>query len=199
MNPLKNRCLALAALFAAFAVVGCGGGGGGTDDQAQIEKALENVMTVVKPSACERFSTQAFLEQRTGETGAAAVKKCEADAAHSDLSKSLGKVDLSKEISISRVEVDGDSASAAVSFVKLHRPPVQFALQREDGDWKVDGVKAPDATPASKAKIVEDLLKSCGGTASRGEIDDLIAKLDGLPAKRGATVLVEEVKKHCSK
>jgi hypothetical protein len=199
MDYFKKRHLAFAGFVVVLAFAGCGGGGGASDE-AQIEATIKQVMTAVTPSACAHYSTQDFLEQRTGEKGDAAVEKCESDAESSELRKAAEKIDLSKEISFSNIEVDGDEATAEMSFKALDRKPIEFELVREDDLWKVDGVKVPDAgsEPHSKVKIVENLLHSCGGEASEAEIEGLIGKLDGLPAKQGADLLIREVKEICS-
>jgi hypothetical protein len=123
----------IACALAALALAACGGDS--ASDEEQITTTIETSLLTDDPADCETYSTQAFLEQTEGDTGEAAVASCEEDV--EDASNNPD------EVTVSEVEVDGDSATAEVAFVGggLDSQAVAVSLVNEDG-WKLDQIES---------------------------------------------------------
>jgi hypothetical protein len=126
LHPL----LPLALLALVFGLAACGGGG--ESDEDKIVDVIETSVTSSDPADCKELATQAFLEQTEFEKGAAAVKSCEEST--EDTSDDPDSVEVSK------VEVDGSSATADAAFTggSFDGQSLSVALVEEDGDWKMD-------------------------------------------------------------
>jgi hypothetical protein len=76
---LLLACLVLALLIAAF---GCGGGdmdtGGGPE--AEIDATIRALVLSDDPAKCTENATQALVEERSPQTGKAALEECREDA-----------------------------------------------------------------------------------------------------------------------
>jgi hypothetical protein len=117
-----------AAVLASFALAACGGDNG--EDEDQITAAIVAGATSGDPSACTEFQTLKFTEQTTSETGEAAVRQCEQDAADTP----------AEEIDVINIETDGDSATAegAITGSFFDGQTIEVALVKEDDQWKLD-------------------------------------------------------------
>ena len=121
-----------ALLVSALALAACGGSG--SSDEDQIEAAIETSATASDPVNCTKLETLAFSEQSSGESGKAAIEKCEEEAKDPE-----GKAET---VAVSEVEVDGAkaTANAAVTGGSLEGQTVSIALVEEDGEWKLDQI-----------------------------------------------------------
>jgi ABC-type glycerol-3-phosphate transport system substrate-binding protein len=151
---LKKRHLLLisALLVSALALVACGSGGSG--DEEKIEEAIETSATASDPANCTKLETLAFAEQSSGESGDAAVKKCEEEAKDPE-----GKAE---SVAVSEVEVDGSkaTANAAITGGSLEGQTVSIALVEEDGQWKLDQITGfVELDQAQLAKVFEEQLE----------------------------------------
>jgi len=129
----KLHLLLPLALFAlALGLVACGGSG--DSDEDKIVEVIETSATSADPADCKELSTQAFLEQTELEQGAAAVKSCEESAEDSE--------DNPDSVEVSKVEIDGSSATANAAFSggSFDGQTLAVALVEEDGDWKLDEI-----------------------------------------------------------
>jgi ABC-type glycerol-3-phosphate transport system substrate-binding protein len=124
--------LIVALLVSALALVACGGSG--SSDEGKIEEAIETSATASDPTNCTKLETLAFSEQSSGESGKAAIVKCEEEAKDPE-----GKAE---SVAVSEVEVDGSkaTANAAITGGSLEGQTASIALVEEDGQWKLDQI-----------------------------------------------------------
>jgi hypothetical protein len=135
MGKLRLSAAAIAAAaLAMFALAACGGSDS-SDDEDQISQAIEFAAASGDPKACTEAQTQNFTDQvgGGGETGAAAVKACEQNAAET----------VADSVDVSDIEVDGDAATAkaAVTGSNFDGQTLDLALVKEGDQWKVDEFK----------------------------------------------------------
>jgi hypothetical protein len=133
-----------------------------TPEQRAVRGVVQEALTTTDPSSCTRLVTQALLEQRSGEHGAAAVKTCRDDADEPGATA----------LSIDAVRVHGARASADVRPRGGGLPfrTATLALRKSGGHWKISRLRSgvldrpafgralrreltrpPDAVPASVA------------------------------------------------
>lgn len=152
--------LPIVLIAMAMALTACGGGGsssssssGGGEEEA-IEAALETSATSSDPSKCTEVQTEFFNETETGKTGAAALKVCEEEAEEGS--------EPAESVNITNVEVvEGSGAAAEVEIEggSLGGQTVAVALEKEEGDWKVDGFMGfTKYDPAALAVSLEEKL-----------------------------------------
>lgn len=112
-----------------FAVAGCGGAE--RKEEAAIEELIAAATKSRNPANCTEYLTQHYLEQVAKVRGAAAVSACEEEAVDP-------QSELPREVTVSRVDVDGRSAIATVSFKGsvYDGQTVRLALVRRDDGWK---------------------------------------------------------------
>jgi hypothetical protein len=133
---LKERAATLLLPFlllaSALAFAACGGGDSGAE--GKIEETIETSVSTTDPSKCTELMTQTFVEQNSGESGAAAIESCEEEAADTS--------DDPDSVEIAAVEVDGADATAEVAFVGggFDGQTVEVALVEEDDTWKLDEI-----------------------------------------------------------
>lgn len=133
-----------ALLVLSLGLAACGGGG--ESDEGKIEEAIEKSATATDPSACTKYQTQHFLEQTNQESGKAAVKTCEEEAAHEEGAESAD---------VSSVEVDGSKATAEVALTgsTFNGQTIEIGLVKDGDQWKVN--EAIKFTKLNQAKLVE--------------------------------------------
>jgi hypothetical protein len=128
-ESLKKLCL-VACLLSALVLAACGGDSG--EDVAQIEAVIRAAKVDADPAQCSELRTQNYLEQEAQEAAKPALESCEEgvgdNPAHS--------------VTISEVEVEGDSATAEVAADggSFDGQVVEFALAEKKGRWKLDEV-----------------------------------------------------------
>lgn len=131
---MKKRILfVLPCLFVSLFLAACGGGGddgGASSEEAQVEEAIEQAAATKDPSKCTSSATPAYLEQRTGLTGKAAVEQCEEEAPETP----------DAEVEVANVKVAGTKATAEVTFQgsDFDGQTVRVAMAKEGGRWKTD-------------------------------------------------------------
>jgi hypothetical protein len=131
----RSRGLALLAALLALtvALAACGGDDGDSNgDEQEIIDAVTAAATSGDPAVCTQYQTQRFTEQTggQGQTGEAAVRQCERDAADAP----------AEEIEVSSVEIDGDSATAEgeITGSFFDGQTIDVALVKEGDQWKLD-------------------------------------------------------------
>ncbi|HET8976012.1 MAG TPA: hypothetical protein VFN15_05245 [Solirubrobacterales bacterium] len=146
-----SRLLAVLAVLLAvpFLLAACGDDDGDSDED-QITEAIETSATSDDPADCTELQTLAFTEQTTFETGDAAIANCEADAEDTS--------DNPESVEVANVEVDGDSASAEVTFTGggFDGSTLAVSLVKEDDQWKLDAI---DDIPSFDAEGLKTSLE----------------------------------------
>lgn len=128
---MRRLALLLSVLLAIGAIGACGGGSGA--EAEEIKATIEEAIFSRDPATCRELYTPALLEQSYDRRGEQALRACEEEA-----------VDPSSEppdrITVPKVEIDGDDATANVSLVGsvLDGQTVTFALVRGADAWKID-------------------------------------------------------------
>lgn len=148
--------LPLALLALALGLAACGGSD--ESDEDKIVDVIETSVTSTDPADCEKFATQAFLEQTELSEGKEALESCEESAKDTE--------DDPDSVEVSKVEVDGSSATADAAFVggSFDGQSLTVALVEEDGDWKLDEI-------TGFSKLDKDQLATSFEEAFEGEED----------------------------
>ncbi|HZO06147.1 MAG TPA: hypothetical protein VFB52_07145 [Solirubrobacterales bacterium] len=117
-------------MVAALVLSACGDGEEG--DAAQIEATITASATSRDPADCRRYRTQRMLEQATKVRGEVAIEACEETM--------LEDWERPTSVEVTRIEVDGDEATAQVATVGgvYSEQEVLIALVEEDGTWMED-------------------------------------------------------------
>jgi hypothetical protein len=128
---VRRLVLVLPTLLAAIAIGACGGGSGA--EVEEVTATIEESVFSRDPATCRELYTPALLEQSYDRQGEQALRACEEET----VSPSSPQPD---RITVSRVEIDGDDATAGVSLVGsvLDGQTVSFALIRDADVWKLD-------------------------------------------------------------
>jgi hypothetical protein len=131
---LKKRHLMLPLALAALALGLAACGGSDESDEDKIIDVIETSVTSTDPADCEKFATQAFLEQTELSEGKEALESCEESAKDTE--------DDPDSVDVTEVEVDGSSATADAAFVggSFDGQALTVALVEDDGDWKLDEI-----------------------------------------------------------
>jgi hypothetical protein len=173
MRAPKLLLVGLCAL--PFVLAACGDDDdGSSEDEDQITAALDRAATSGDPAACTEVQTQKFIEQTGGgETGQAAIKSCQKDAADTP----------AEEVEVTDVEVDGDAATAkaAVTGSFFDGQTLNLALVKEGDQWKLDELTSFDDfdRDAMVAAISEELASEEG--ASPQAVDCVAGQIQSLP------------------
>jgi ABC-type glycerol-3-phosphate transport system substrate-binding protein len=127
----KLHLLLLPALLVALAL-GLTACGGGESDEDKVIETIETAATSTDPAVCDETQTLSFIEQTTGSKGKEAKKECEQEAKAGE--------NQPDSVKVSKVEVDGESATANAEFKGglFDAQTLELALVGEDGDWKLD-------------------------------------------------------------
>jgi hypothetical protein len=140
------RLIACLLTVAALALAGCGGddglyGGGdettatppapGISDEDAVREALEGALVSDDPKlACDRFVTDAYLQDNYGDRAA-----CE---------QSLAPGSRAKSVKVSKIEVERNAATAIAvpSGGPTSGDRLDATLIRQGGGWKVDSLRS---------------------------------------------------------
>lgn len=141
---------------ASIVLAACGGDGGGSADDADITEAIEQAATSDTVERCTEFQTQAFTEQTEFASGEQAVTACEQSAGSGQVA--------GDSVEVENIEVDGDSATADVTFVgaQLDRQQIAISLVKQGGQWKLDNLD--EFTSFDKTAFVNALVESAGAS-----------------------------------
>lgn len=122
----------LLLLAATLVIAGCGG-----PDEADVEEAIRGWAKAANErdaeALCNDYVTQDFAEGVSGATGDNARKQCEKLF---DVTQPGLKVEI---LDVSRIEIDGDSATAIVRRQATGSEVVnqRFELEKEDGEFRI--------------------------------------------------------------
>jgi hypothetical protein len=169
---LLKRCLVLPVLIIASSLAFVACGSSGNSDEDQIVEAIETSATSTNPADCSKFSTQAFMEQSTSETGQKAVKSCEEDAS---------KPNNAESVDVSEVEVEGSKATAdgAVTGGSFDGQTVTISLVKEGDQWKLDQITGFAAFDQAKlVKAFETELTKPSSELSQAQSSCIIEALE---------------------
>ena len=132
---MKTRIIVL-LLGCAFAFASCGGSSGGNErDEAAIEEAIVAFADSDDPDDCAEFTTPRLLKKLSKANYEAALASCEALAVNPLLEDA-------KEVTVTDVEIDGDTATATASFVGsiFDGQTVRFGLLKREDRWMNDEI-----------------------------------------------------------
>lgn len=143
---MSKRLLLLSCFLLAFSVALSACGGGSSNDESQIEEAIEKSAASEDPSVCTELQTQKFTEQTTQESGKAAVKSCEEEAEGKEGAESA---------TVANVEVDGSTATAeaALQGGSLSGQSLEVQLVKSGDQWKLNEVV--EFTKLDQEKLAE--------------------------------------------
>jgi copper chaperone CopZ len=150
----KLHLLALPALVLGLSLGLAACGGGGESDEDKIATTIKSAATSTDASVCSETQTLAFMEQTTGTSGKGAEKQCEQEAE--------AGTNQPDSVSVSKVEVDGERATADVEFTggQFDEQTLELALVEEDGAWKVDELSGfVDFDPAPFVKALTEQIE----------------------------------------
>lgn len=159
----KRLLLLPCVLFvSALALSACGGGS--SNDESQIEEAIEKSAASEDPSVCTKLQTQKFTEQTTQEAGQAAVRNCEEEAEEEKGAESA---------SVADVEVDGSTATAEATLKggSFDGQTLEVELVKDGERWKLN--EAVKFTKFDQAKLVEAFKRELAKASS--ELDPQLA------------------------
>jgi hypothetical protein len=148
---MPRRAAAMVAALAVTGAVGaCGGSddGGGSDEEqarAAVEQLYAALADYDAERACAQLNEAAQQQLADGGLGTESDTCVESFQGFLDESKRAGGLDLTLKAEVKRVEIDGDSAVAHVSFGGAGRTG-EIPLEKVDGEWKLEAVGA-DPTP----------------------------------------------------
>jgi hypothetical protein len=149
----RTRFAALAAAVAAsLLLAACGGDDSGSDEDADITEAITQAATEDTVESCTEVQTQAFTEQTEFATGDDAIASCEDGAGDGDTA--------GEEVEVENIEVDGDAATADVTFSGggLDGQQLAVSLVKEEDQWKLDSLD--EFIAFDKAAFTESLVTS---------------------------------------
>lgn len=151
MRKLHLPALPLLVLVLSLGLAACGGG---ESDEDKIATTIEDAATSTDAAVCSETQTLAFMEQTTGTSGKGAEKQCEQEAE--------AGTNQPDSVTVSKVEVDGEKATADVEFKggQFDEQTLQLALVEEDGAWKVDELSGfADFDPAPFVKALAEQIE----------------------------------------
>ena len=161
---MSKRLLLLPCFLLAFALALSACGGGSSNDESQIEEAIEKSAASEDPSVCTQLQTQKFTEQVSQEKGQAAVRNCEEEAEEEKGAESAGVAD---------VEVDGSTATAEATLKggSFDGQTLEVELVKDGEQWKLN--EAVKFTKFDQAKLVEAFKRELAKASS--ELDPQLA------------------------
>ena len=195
---MRRLLLPFVLIASALALTACGGSS--SNDESEIEAAIEASAKSTNPADCKKVNTQKFVEQTTRTQGPEALKQCEEEASEGNGVKSA---------SASNIEVDGSKATADVGLNggSLDGQEVEVALIKEGKQWKLDkltgfvsfdqktaveGFEKQFAEPGSKvSKSVASCIVKAFEKAPQAKLEDALLS--------GSTEGFEELAGSCFK
>ncbi len=134
MCRTRLSALITAAVVASLVLAACGGDDSGSDEDSDITEAITQAATEDTAQSCTELQTQEFTEQTEFSTGEDAVTSCEESAGDGDTAGDT--------VDVETIEVDGDAATADVTFTGggLDGQQLAVSLVKEDEQWKLDSL-----------------------------------------------------------
>ncbi len=156
---MRKRLLCLLSAVIVFALVlsACGSS---SDETGEVEKVIVASATANNPANCTKLNTVGFNEQLAGESGDAAVEECEKEAENNEGLDS---------VRVSKVEVDGSEATAAVALSGggFDGQAIEVSLVKNGDQWKLDEiVKFTKFDPKQLAQAFETQVAKHPGELS---------------------------------
>jgi hypothetical protein len=197
---VNKRYLLLPCLLiiSALALAACGSSG--SNDEGEIEEAIETSATSPDPANCKKLSTQAFMEQSTSASGKEAVEQCEEDAGEPE--------NNAESVEVTKVEVEGEEATADAAFTggSFDGQTVEVALVKEGDQWKLNEIEG--FAKLDKTALVEALETQFEAGESELSEETTACILEGFEESSqpeieelllsGSSEPIEELAKECS-
>jgi hypothetical protein len=197
---VNKRYLLLPCLLivSALALAACGSSG--SNDEGEIEEAIETSATSPDPANCKKLSTQAFMEQSTSSSGSEAVEKCEEEAEEPE--------NNAESVEVTNVEVEGEEATAEATFTgsSFDSQTLEVALVKEGGQWKLNEIEG--FSKLNKTALVEALETQFEEGESELSEETTTCILEGFEESSqpeieelllsGSTEPIEELAEECS-
>lgn len=157
----------------------------GPGDEGEITAAIERAATSTDPGYCQDSVTLAYLEQRSGYRGRAALEDCRALAGEQS--------GLPEEVTIESVQIDGATAAAEVRYRggAYDGALVSLSLIDDEG-WRVDRLEGfEDLDRAVYEDFYRDRLLAPPFEFEPETADCMVERVVGLPPAELAASLVE--------
>ena len=164
----RHLLLPSALLVFVFALSACGSS---SDETGEVEKVIVASATANNPVNCTRLNTLKFNEQVAGESGRPAVEECEKEAETKEGFDS---------VKVSKVEVDGSDATAAVALGGggFDGQTIEVGLVKKGDQWKLaEIVKFTKFDPKQLARAFEQQVAKHPGEISNRLASCLVAGL----------------------
>lgn len=145
---VTRLCLAVALWAVVASVVACGG-----NDEAAIRSAFEKLQAgfQTRDAAALCAVTTSAAQRHVGFAGHQRPETCERDM-NGLLARVLSSPLVRPRPTIGRIEVDGDHASALISYGA--GPPTRIPFAKDDGDWKADAMYGGVSATAQRDKFL---------------------------------------------
>ncbi len=216
-SALSLRARALVRLLAGVCLVGalasCGGdddagngdSDGGSKDSDRVTDVIRTAATTTDPGHCTKLLTPRFLEQSEQTKGRAAIESCREDAGDT--------AGNARSVTVSKVEVGGDTATATAAFEggNSDGQAVNLSLVKQGDQWKLDHIdsyarfdrrrfltairasliRPPDALPEAVAICITRRLDRL----SDREIQDFAIKADPAAGQALVTPCIQDLQR----
>jgi hypothetical protein len=148
----SSRLIAPLVLLAAAPFLFAACGDDSSEDDDAITAAIEQAATTDAAENCTEVQTEAFNQQTEFAREGEATEACEQQAGEGDVA--------ADSVEVENIEVDGESATADVSFNggSLDGQVIAVSLVDEDGQWKLDSLD--EFIEFDKAAFKAGLLES---------------------------------------
>lgn len=151
MQRLRLLLPAVLLIFV-FGLAACGGGGESEEDK--ITSTIETAATSTDPAVCGETQTLKFMEATGSGAGKEVEKECE--------EKTKAGESNPESVTVSKVEVEGEKASADVEFEggKFNGQTLEVALVKEGSDWKLNELTGfAKFDPTQLVKVLAEKLE----------------------------------------
>lgn len=180
---MRRRFLVPLALLAAapFLLAACGGDDS-SQDEDDITAAIETAATTDEEANCTEVQTDAFNAQTEFTDEASGTATCEQNAGDGDVA--------GESVEVENIEVDGDAATADVTFSggSLDGQGIAVSLVKEDDQWKMDSLD--EFTTFDKEAFATGLIEgaSADGDVPQPVIDCVTEQIEATDEQEIQTV-----------
>jgi hypothetical protein len=138
-------------------------------EKRRVRAVAIEAVTTTDPSSCTRLVTRRYVEQSTGQRGAAALRSCRDDADRAG----------AKTVSIDRVAVDGATAEVDMRprGGDIAMRTVTLRLVKAGGRWKVDGLVRGTLDRPEFQRVIRQQLDDAKSPLPAATIDCMVADL----------------------